>query len=78
MRFGWMLFLALRMHILSHFTDLVTCTNGLLAVIVSRQALYFAFGHTFSLIFCLSVDNLSSLSSKVDLVFSHQTCMSQY
>jgi retinoblastoma-like protein 1 len=34
MRFGWMLFLALRMHVLNHFTDLVTCTNGLLAVIV--------------------------------------------
>ncbi|KAG0563583.1 hypothetical protein KC19_8G043100 [Ceratodon purpureus] len=34
MRFGWMLFLALRMHVLSHFTDLVTCTNGLLAVII--------------------------------------------
>ncbi|KAH9555125.1 hypothetical protein CY35_08G098100 [Sphagnum magellanicum] len=34
MQFGWMLFLALRMHVLNQFTDLVTCTNGLLAIIV--------------------------------------------
>ncbi|CAM6073864.1 unnamed protein product [Sphagnum tenellum] len=34
MQFGWMLFLALRMHVLNQFTDLVTCTNGLLAIII--------------------------------------------
>eukprot|EP00249_Psilotum_nudum_P024606 c29235_g1_i5 orf=213-3407(+) len=34
LRFGWMLFLALRMHVLSQFTDLVTCTNSLIAVLV--------------------------------------------
>ncbi|CAK9855657.1 unnamed protein product [Sphagnum jensenii] len=34
MQLGWMLFLALRMHVLNQFPDLVTCTNGLLAIIV--------------------------------------------
>lgn len=38
MRFGWMLFLALRTHVLNHFADLVTCTNGLLAVIVREPS----------------------------------------
>ncbi|KAI3853582.1 hypothetical protein MKW98_025099 [Papaver atlanticum] len=28
-RFGWFLFLALRVHAFSRFKDLVTCTNGL-------------------------------------------------
>lgn len=32
MEFGWMLFLVLRMRVLPQFSDLVTCTNGLLAV----------------------------------------------
>jgi hypothetical protein len=35
MQFGWLLFLALRMHVLQQFSDLVTCTNALLAVMVS-------------------------------------------
>ncbi|BBN20404.1 protein MpRBR [Marchantia polymorpha subsp. ruderalis] len=34
MRFGWMLFLALRMRVLSRFMDLVTYINGLLAVVI--------------------------------------------
>ncbi|MCO5592648.1 hypothetical protein L7F22_046651 [Adiantum nelumboides] len=32
LRFGWMLFLALRQHVLTQF-DLVTCTNGLIAIL---------------------------------------------
>ncbi|XAR48259.1 hypothetical protein NMG60_11031016 [Bertholletia excelsa] len=32
-RFGWLLFLALRVHAFSHFRDLVTCTNGLIAIL---------------------------------------------
>ncbi|CAM6127960.1 unnamed protein product [Calypogeia fissa] len=34
MRFGWMLFLVLRMRVLSQFVDLVTYINGLLAVVI--------------------------------------------
>lgn len=34
-RFGWLLFLALRVHELSLHKDLVTCTNGLVSVLVS-------------------------------------------
>jgi retinoblastoma-like protein 1 len=43
MEFGWMLFLALRMHVLNQFTDLVTCTNGLLAIIVRSHSLVMCF-----------------------------------
>lgn len=32
-RFGWLLFLALRVHGFSRFKDLVTCTNGLVSVL---------------------------------------------
>ncbi|XP_073305518.1 retinoblastoma-related protein-like [Primulina huaijiensis] len=32
-RFGWLLFLALREHMLGRFKDLVTCTNGLVSVV---------------------------------------------
>ncbi|XP_057950261.1 retinoblastoma-related protein [Malania oleifera] len=32
-RFGWLLFLALRIHAFSRFKDLVTCTNGLISVL---------------------------------------------
>ncbi|KAE9454815.1 hypothetical protein C3L33_13283, partial [Rhododendron williamsianum] len=32
-RFGWLLFLALRSHAFSRFKDLVTCTNGLVAIL---------------------------------------------
>ncbi|KAF2286542.1 hypothetical protein GH714_017592 [Hevea brasiliensis] len=32
-RFGWLLFLELRVHAFSRFKDLVTCTNGLLSVL---------------------------------------------
>ncbi|GMP82155.1 hypothetical protein CsSME_00036599 [Camellia sinensis var. sinensis] len=32
-RFGWLLFLALRTHAFSRFKDLVTCTNGLVAIL---------------------------------------------
>lgn len=32
-RFGWLLFLALRIHVFSRFKDLVTCTNGLVSVL---------------------------------------------
>ncbi|XP_043724605.1 retinoblastoma-related protein isoform X1 [Telopea speciosissima] len=32
-RFGWLLFLALRVHAFSRFKDLVTCTNGLVAIL---------------------------------------------
>ncbi|KAM1469210.1 hypothetical protein ACFX14_039903 [Malus domestica] len=32
-RFGWLLFLALRVHVFSRFKDLVTCTNGLVAIL---------------------------------------------
>lgn len=31
-RFGWLLFLALRVHAFSRFKDLVTCTNGLISI----------------------------------------------
>lgn len=31
-RFGWLLFLALRVHAFSRFKDLVTCTNGLVSI----------------------------------------------
>lgn len=34
-RFGWLLFLALRIHAFSRFKDLVTCTNGLISILVS-------------------------------------------
>lgn len=34
-RFGWLLFLALRMHAFGRFKDLVTCTNGLVSILVS-------------------------------------------
>lgn len=34
-QFGWLLFLALRMHGFGHFKDLVTCTNGLVSILVS-------------------------------------------
>ncbi|GLT64968.1 hypothetical protein SLA2020_374270 [Shorea laevis] len=33
-RFGWLLFLALRIHAFSRFKDLVTCTNGFVSVLV--------------------------------------------
>ncbi|CAN8259637.1 unnamed protein product [Cochlearia groenlandica] len=33
-RFGWLLFLALRNHAFSRFKDLVTCTNGLVSILV--------------------------------------------
>lgn len=32
-RFGWLLFLSLRLHAFSRFKDLVTCTNGLVAIL---------------------------------------------
>ncbi|XP_015894766.1 retinoblastoma-related protein isoform X1 [Ziziphus jujuba] len=32
-RFGWLLFLALRVHVFSRFKDLVTCMNGLVSVL---------------------------------------------
>lgn len=38
-RFGWLLFLALRVHAFSRFKDLVTCTNGLVSVLVSPPIL---------------------------------------
>ncbi|PQQ10454.1 retinoblastoma-related protein [Prunus yedoensis var. nudiflora] len=31
-RFGWLLFLALRVHVFSRFKDLLTCANGLVAI----------------------------------------------
>ncbi|KAJ7517798.1 hypothetical protein O6H91_21G040500 [Diphasiastrum complanatum] len=34
LQFGWMLFLSLRVHALSPFPDLVSCTNALLSVII--------------------------------------------
>lgn len=34
-RFGWLLFLALRVHAFSRFKDLVTCSNGLVSILVS-------------------------------------------
>ena len=33
LRFGWMLFLALRVHVFSQFKDMVTCTNGLVSIL---------------------------------------------
>lgn len=35
-RFGWLLFLALRVHVFCRFKDLVTCTNGLVSILVSK------------------------------------------
>lgn len=41
-RFGWLVFLALRVHAFSRFKDLVTCTNGLVSILVSYiPALFF-------------------------------------
>ncbi|KAK9152449.1 hypothetical protein Syun_010758 [Stephania yunnanensis] len=37
LRFGWLLFLALRVHSFSRFKDLVTCTNGLVSILVVRE-----------------------------------------
>lgn len=65
LRFGWMLFLALSKHILTQF-DLVTCTNGLIAIIVSLCILTYSelcsFIHAFSIalvmglpVFCVVV-----------------------
>lgn len=34
-RLGWLLFLALRNHAFSRFKDLVTCSNGLVSILVS-------------------------------------------
>lgn len=34
-RFGWLLFLALRVHAFSRFKDLVTYTTGLVSILVS-------------------------------------------
>eukprot|EP01018_Ginkgo_biloba_P033472 Gb_14616 [translate_table: standard] len=34
LRFGWMLFLALRTHVFGRYKDLVTCTNGLVSIMV--------------------------------------------
>ena len=39
-RFGWLLFLALRVHAFSRFKDLVTCMNGLVSILVSHFLLY--------------------------------------
>ena len=33
-RFGWLLFLVLRVHVFGRFKDLVTSTNGLLSILV--------------------------------------------
>ena len=33
LRFGWMLFLALKFHVFSQFKDSVTCTNGLVSIL---------------------------------------------
>nr|POF19686.1 retinoblastoma-related protein [Quercus suber] len=37
-RFGWLLFLALRIHSFSHFKDLVTCMNGLVSILLRKTA----------------------------------------
>lgn len=42
-RFGWLLFLALRVHVFSRFKDLVTSTNGLVAILVSFISLVYFF-----------------------------------
>lgn len=34
-RFGWLLFLALRVHAFSRFKDIVTSTNGIVSILVS-------------------------------------------
>ncbi|KAH9299084.1 hypothetical protein KI387_030766, partial [Taxus chinensis] len=39
LRFGWMLFLALRIHVFSRFKDLVTCTNGLVSILTNISVL---------------------------------------
>lgn len=41
-RFGWLLFLALRIHAFSRFKDLVTCTNGLVSILVSLCSVFFS------------------------------------
>lgn len=40
-RFGWLLFLALRVHAFSRFKDLVTCSNGLVSILVSYLLLLY-------------------------------------
>lgn len=45
-RFGWLLFLALRVHAFSRFKNLVTCTNGLVSILVGdipKQAMALLF-----------------------------------
>ncbi|KAH9320950.1 hypothetical protein KI387_015589, partial [Taxus chinensis] len=39
LRFGWMLFLALRIHVFSQFKGLVTCTNGLVSILTNISVL---------------------------------------
>ncbi|KAH9304912.1 hypothetical protein KI387_009316, partial [Taxus chinensis] len=39
LRFGWMLFLALRIHVFSWFKGLVTCTNGLVSILTNISVL---------------------------------------
>ncbi|XP_020088417.1 retinoblastoma-related protein [Ananas comosus] len=34
-RFGWLLFLALRIHAFNRFKDLVTCTNGIISILAT-------------------------------------------
>lgn len=38
-QFGWLLFLALRVHAFSHSINLVTCTNGFVSILVSYNLL---------------------------------------
>lgn len=40
-RFGWLLFLVLRIQTFSRFKDLVTSTNGLVSVLVRTSAMIF-------------------------------------
>lgn len=45
-RFGWLLFLALRIHVFSRFKDLVTCTEGLISILVSCMS-FLSYAYSF-------------------------------
>lgn len=59
-RFGWLLFLALRIHAFGRFKDLVTCTNGLVSILVSLWNIYFKL---------LIIETFSSLPKLLITVF---------
>lgn len=52
-RFGWLLFLALRVHVFGRFRALVTCTNGLISILVSHSCAYQFLNKCICIMFCV-------------------------